>query len=290
MRPLEYVKHEKIRLKDHPQFNEAWLRDRIVEDPAILGLGEVEVRDVEHRQPGAGRLDLLLWQPESGKRYEVEIQLGATDESHIIRCLEYWDIERKRYPQYDHCAVLAAEEITSRFLNVVGLFNGFIPLVAIQLSAIRVGDNVTLHCTKVLDERVLGLEEEEVAGPPVDRAYWEDRGSKSSVALVDECLTVLRGVADSLDLKYNRYYIGLTEHGQPNNFVLFRPKKNWVGVEARLGDADPWSQRLEAAGVEVLAGGRGQGWLHFNLRREDLEQNSELLRELFAAAYGRQED
>ena len=130
MTPLEYSKHEKISLKNHPEFNEAWLHNRIKEDPSLLGLGEVEVRDVERTQSGAGRLDLLLWHAESEKRYEVEIQLGATDESHIIRCLEYWDIERKRYPQYDHCAVLVAEDITSRFLNVVGLFNGFIPLVA----------------------------------------------------------------------------------------------------------------------------------------------------------------
>lgn len=286
MTPLEYTKHEVIRLRVHPEFSEEWLRDRIVEEPAILGLGEVEVRDVERRQPGAGRLDLLLWHPESGKRYEVEIQLGATDESHIIRCLEYWDIERKRYPQYDHCAVLVAEEITSRFLNVVSLFNGFIPLVAIQLSALRIGENVTLHCTKVLDERVLGVEEAETAGPPVDRSYWEDRGSKASVALVDDCLGLLRRVADGLDVKYNRHYVGLTEHGRPNNFVLFRPKKNWARVEARLRDADSWAQRLENAGIEVLAGGRGQGWFHFNLRRDDIQANEELIRELFAAAYG----
>ena len=48
-------------------------------------------------------------------------------ESHIIRTIEYWDIERKRYPQYEHCAVLVAEDITSRFLNVISLFNGTIP-------------------------------------------------------------------------------------------------------------------------------------------------------------------
>ncbi len=39
----------------------------------------------------AGRLDLLL-QDANQRRYEVEIQLGATDESHIIRTIEYWDI------------------------------------------------------------------------------------------------------------------------------------------------------------------------------------------------------
>ena len=40
---------------------------------------------------------------------------SATDESHIIRTIEYWDIERKRYRQYDHTAVIVAEDITSGF-------------------------------------------------------------------------------------------------------------------------------------------------------------------------------
>jgi hypothetical protein len=44
-------------------------------------------------------LDLLLQDADGNRRYEVEVQLGKTDESHIIRTIEYWDIERKRYPQ-----------------------------------------------------------------------------------------------------------------------------------------------------------------------------------------------
>jgi hypothetical protein len=40
-------------------------------------------------------VDLLLQNPETKRRYEVEIQLGATDEAHIIRTIEYWDIEKK---------------------------------------------------------------------------------------------------------------------------------------------------------------------------------------------------
>ena len=44
-----------------------------------------KVRDVERPQPQAGRLDLLLREPDTGKRYEVELMLGAVDESHIIR-------------------------------------------------------------------------------------------------------------------------------------------------------------------------------------------------------------
>ncbi len=83
-----------MQLKNHAEFKEAWLRDRIVEDPTILGLGEVQVKDVERNQPGAGRLDLLLKDSETDSRYEVELMLGTVVESHIIRCIEYWDIER----------------------------------------------------------------------------------------------------------------------------------------------------------------------------------------------------
>jgi hypothetical protein len=135
----KYTKPERIWLRNHSEFNEKWVQDLLAEDPAILGLGDLVLRDRERVQPRAGRLDLLLQDPDTQRRYEVEIQLGSTDESHIIRTIEYWDIERKRYPQYDHCAVLIAEDITRRFLNVVSLFNGTIALIAIQLQALRGG-------------------------------------------------------------------------------------------------------------------------------------------------------
>jgi hypothetical protein len=127
MPSLSYLKPERLSLRDHTELNERWVQARIAEDPSLLGLGELVLKDKERIQPHAGRLDLLLQDPQSYKRYEVEIQLGKTDESHIIRTIEYWDIERKRYPQYDHVAVIVTEEITSRFLNVISLLNGTIP-------------------------------------------------------------------------------------------------------------------------------------------------------------------
>ena len=155
MNKATYAKHERISLKGHPDFNEKWLQERIVEDPSILGLGEVIVVAKERPQERAGRLDLLLADPEQNRRYEVELMLGSTDESHIIRCIEYWDIERRLYPGYEHCAVLIAEDITSRFLNVVALFAGTVPLVVIQLNALVVGDNVVLDFVRVIDRRQL---------------------------------------------------------------------------------------------------------------------------------------
>lgn len=136
---MKLIKPERVFLSKHPVIKEVWLQNQIAADPSILGLGDLILKDKERIQPKAGRLDLLL-QDSSNRLYEVEIQLGKTDEAHIIRTIEYWDIERKRYPQYDHCAVIVAEDITSRFLNVISLFNGHIPLIAIQLNAYKFSD------------------------------------------------------------------------------------------------------------------------------------------------------
>ena len=112
----KYVKPGRIWLKTHPDLTEKWLQDRIGEDPSLLGLGDLVLRDRERPQAGAGRLDLLLQDAEANRRYKVEIQLGRTDESHIIRTIEYWVIERKRYPQYEHIAVIVAADILAEAL------------------------------------------------------------------------------------------------------------------------------------------------------------------------------
>src|SRR4051794_10251876 len=87
-----YIRPERISLKLHPELTEKWVQDLIAAGPSILGLGDLVLRDKERIQPRAGRLDLLLQNPETKRRYEVELQLGATDEAHIIRAIEYWDI------------------------------------------------------------------------------------------------------------------------------------------------------------------------------------------------------
>ena len=97
------------------------------------------------------------------------VMLGATDPSHIIRTIEYWDIERRRYPGYDHVAVLIAEDVTARFLNVMSLLSGSIPLIAIQLDALEVGGNILLNFVQVLDQGHLLFPD--VAGNKLFQSY-----------------------------------------------------------------------------------------------------------------------
>lgn len=290
---LKYEKLTTVSLKGHPTLTEKWVQDRIAEDPTILGLGEIVLKDRERNQPRAGRLDLLLQHPEEPRRFEVEIQLGKTDESHIIRTIEYWDIERKRYPQYDHTAVIVAEEITSRFLNVINLFNGTIPLVAVQMRAVQLGNSVSLVFTTVLDKVQRGLvDEDEEIQEATDRHYWETHGSKFTVAMADELLEIIHRLDPRLELKYNKFYIGLARNGQPDNFVVFRPKKNDIRVELRLEKDEAIEQKLDGAGLDVMDYDDRSSRYRLRLAKGDVKKHLELLTELLSAsfrAYGNSE-
>lgn len=283
---MNYTKFEKVNLKSHPTLNEKWVQDRIAEDPSILGLGDVVLKDKERIQPRAGRLDLLLQEADGNRRYEVEVQLGASDEAHIIRTIEYWDIERKRYPQYEHTAVIVAEDITSRFLNVISLFNGMIPLVAIQMNALKNAENVGLVFTTVLDHMPLGLvEEDEEVAEATDRTYWEQRGSKKTVALADQLLEIARVHDPKLELKYNKFYIGLAKDGQPSNFVIFRPKKGFMRLEPRLSESAEIQERIEAAGLYVMDYDKRWGRYRIRLQPSDFEKSKKILGEIIAEAF-----
>ncbi|MGD0404311.1 MAG: hypothetical protein ABSB66_14060 [Candidatus Acidiferrales bacterium] len=282
---LQYAKGSKIWLKEHPEFDESWLRNIIAKDPSILGLGDLVLKEAERIQPKAGRLDLLFEDAETDKRYEVEIMLGRVDESHIIRCVEYWDIERKRLPTYDHCAVLVAEEITARFLNVISLFNGAIPMVALQLNAIQLDDKVILNFTKVLDEiSPIAAEEEELSERDItDRQYWKDKGSDISLRLADECVEILKEIDPSFSMTYNKHYMGLRQGNRPNNIVVFKAKKKFLRAEIRVNDLDALKSELTNADLEVLAIGRGR--VRLVLHAGEVSAHRDLLKSIFARAY-----
>jgi hypothetical protein len=285
---MKYVKPERIWIAADSELDERWIQDAIANDPQLLGLGDLILKDKERMHPHAGRLDLLFQDSESNHRYEVEIQLGRTDESHIIRTIEYWDVERKRYPQYEHTAVIVAEDITSRFLNVISLFNGFIPLVAIQMQAYRLdADHVHLVFTKVLDQMNLGLvEEDEEVKEVTDRAYWERRATKKTLEMTDELIAMVKTIDPDLAAKYNKFYVGLANrNGQPNNFVIFTPKKDWVRIQPRLAKADAIQAKLEEAGFDAMEYDERWGRYRIRLAKDDIRKHEALLRDLMKMAY-----
>lgn len=283
MKKPEFVAPKFIGLKQHPDYTESWLHETLKAQPELLQLGgDLYVRDSERSQPSGGRLDLLLADRESETRYEVEIQLGATDPSHIIRTIEYWDVERRRFPQYDHVAVIVAEDVTSRFLNVISLFNRAIPMIAIQIKGIEVNGAVTLVATRVLDLVIPGTEEEEER-EAVDRRYWEQQASKESLAVVDRLLPLIREAKAGAELNYNRRHIGLLLDGRARNFVSFHPKKgSHAFAMFKIPRNETVDTRIEETG---LTKGYRRGNYRVRLVESDIREHEDLLRELVQRAY-----
>lgn len=279
------INYEVISLKNHPVYNEKWIQQQIANNPSIIGIGDLILKDKERGQPRAGRLDLLLQDSDSDRRYEVEIQLGKTDESHIIRTIEYWDIERKRYPQYDHCAVIVAEDITSRFFNVIGLFNGHIPIIAIQVKALKIGEDIALVFTTILDELVLGLDEDDATIEVTDRKYWENKSNTKILKLVDKLHERINDFAPNIQLKYNKFYIGLARNGQACNFVSFKAKKGFVRLELKLQQSNEIQDLLDSAELDVMEYANRWGIYRIRLTLKDVEKNSDLISKLMKMAY-----
>ena len=282
---MKHTLLKKLSMKSDPRINEKWVQEVIADNPMILNLGDVRVRDKERRQPTGGRIDLLLESNDGSTRYTVELQLGSTDETHIIRSIEYWDIERRRYPQYEHIGIIIAEDISSRFLNVVSLFNGFIPLMAIQVSAIELDkDNIGLHFTKVVDVLKLGEPDEDKNIEPADRAYWEKRASEKTVKISDEVLNLCKSFDSSLYLKYNKPYIGFVREGIAFNFATCTPQKSAMVLTIRLPQNIEIDEKLEQANIDLLEYLRW-GAYRLKLSVGDIHKHETLLKEILKKAY-----
>jgi hypothetical protein len=276
---LKFVRHQKISLKSNKRFCEAWLHYQICNDTTLLDLGDLDVVERERPQESGGRLDLLLADTEKDTRYEVEILLGPTDPSHIIRCIEYWDLERRKYPAYDHVAVLVAEEVTARFLNVMALFSRSIPLVAIQLNALQVGDAIVLDFVKVLDQRQLREDDTiDVGGEDVDRQWWDARKGADNMRICDRFLQFVKEKSTGYDLQYKKSQVGIFPSGSFFNVICFWPKRKFVATLIKMADPDPWVTRLEEAGIDAES--RKNSRVFARLSTSEVQQHESLLRDL----------
>lgn len=284
---MKYVQTKPFSLKASKDHDEKWLQALLAEDESILGLGDIMHIESERRQNNGGRLDLMFQDETGDVRYCVELQLGATDEAHIIRTLEYWDNERSRNPHIEHIAVIVAEDITTRFLNVISLFNKSVPLIAIQLNAIEVNGDLAITTVKVLDlAQNMGWEEDNTSSKTVtDRNYWEKKATPTTVKFADAFLEFIQGVTkdDSLELKYNKHYIGLAHNGIADNFISFKPRKQGMLVQFKIPRTDELISRIEER-LDFLSYNTRWGLCQIKFSEKDFKDNQVLVTELVELA------
>jgi len=204
-------------------YDEFWLQDQIIDNPSCLQLGELEFISREHQQASGGRLDILLKDPEDDTMYEVEVMLGETDETHIIRTIEYWDNVKRKWPQREHFAVLVAETITRRFFNVIQLMSHAIPIIAIQANVVEADGKKILHFSKILDTYEEPEDESGSIGREYDEEFWKEKSSwtlDAAKALLEAAQAAFSGAS----LNFVKNYIGINVNG--NNYMWLKKRSN----------------------------------------------------------------
>jgi hypothetical protein len=209
--------------------NEGYIQNLIFENPMVIGLGNLVVVEKERKQSSGGRLDILLKNPEDNTMYEVEIMLGETDPSHIIRTIEYWDIEKRRFPLRSHFAVLIAESFTRRYFNVIQLLGLNVPIIAIQLDALRISDKLIINFTKILDVYE-EQEDDDSSIPVVTENKWVEK-SKWTVNNMKYIFETLLQIDEQIGIKYIQSYISVTKNGKNMYSAYIMSPRNRTAFE-----------------------------------------------------------
>lgn len=211
--------------------DEYWLQDIIYSKPDKLGFGQLLPIRKEKKQISGGKLDILLKDPEDNSMYEVEVMLGPTDPSHIIRAIEYWDNEKRRYPQRQHFCVLVAESFDRRYFNVIQLLSQNIPMIAIQADMIELKGQHILHFSKILDIYV--EPEEEIEAAKATEKTWRQKANWTLKAS-NKFLNIISNVTKNISLNFTQSYISLMINGKNTYLFDKRTKPNsffWFSVK-----------------------------------------------------------
>jgi hypothetical protein len=91
----------------------------------------------------------------------------------------------------------------------------------------------------------------------------------------------------TLNLRYNKFYIGLEKDGQAYNFVAFKPRKNQLNFELKLPQSEELDTSIEKAGIPVLEYNKRSGLYRLQLSKEDVDKKAAFLTELARQAYDR---
>jgi len=261
--------------------DEYWLQEQIWSNPACLGLGELEQVRKEKKQSSGGRLDILLGNPDDDSRYAVEVMLGETDETHIVRTIEYWLRERRRHPTKQHYAVLVAEKINKRFFEVIYLLSETTPIIAIQANLRKIGNSVGLSFDTILDIYEDPADESENGGdgsPFATQQNWQKKAAWT-VSHAGQLKAVLSGSMGDISVNYVQSYISLSVQGR--NFMWLNRRtgsSSQLRFKAEIGREDQIAALLDDNQISFTR--KGARSFRLTINDQLLEQKKDTFIEL----------
>lgn len=226
------VKHKEISLKKHSIIEERHIQSIIVANPKILGLGDDLKGSKEINQKNAGRLDLLFQDNNLNKKYEVEIQLGQLDESHLLRTIGYWNIERKKSPDFDHTAVVIAENIRPKILDLIELLKGIVSVIVLEMTAFEKENGIICLKFERIDlNKRIGREDDNdnvikekyESFEELDIYFRENKASETAKEIVNKIYYLLQKIDPNMKIYCTKKYIGFRKEYE-DQFVFVEPR------------------------------------------------------------------
>ena len=291
----KFCKSEVLNLKKHPNYSETWLEETICCEPSILRLGDIKIMERQRRQKdGIARVDLIAQSEDKTEIFVIEMMLGPLDSSHIVRSVEYWLREQKRFarkPEVEVKAVLIAEQICdSRFKDVVRFLCDRMPLTVKEVAAIQVGDMLTLHCTTILDSSDEQSEDITVQPPQTSLESWEHE-HPATLQGAKWFLQHLQFLDPAAVLNFARSTISIRLGSTGNLCMRFRPSAHGsFRARAWISDAEIWRDRLRAQGLRLSGSEDAEDWVRMILTPEDISRHESTLNELCAACIEHQRE
>jgi len=259
--------------------DEYWLQEYIWNNPSCLGLGDLEPIAKEKRQTSGGRLDVLM-KGSDEELYEIEVMLGETDETHIIRTIEYWDIEKKKRPKRQHTAVLIAERINTRFYNVINLLSHSVPIIGIQANLYKTGNSLSLVFTKIIDS----FEEPEIEeenGATYGAEYIQKQFPATS-EVIATIVSLVNETSSDVRVNYIKKGASIFINGTRKIIIVRRAKKqSSIAYVVSDEDRSKVEEILDASSVSYdYKYGKIRIWLDNTSLTENIDAHREIIKRL----------
>ena len=155
------------------------------------------------------------------------------------------------------------------------------------MQAYKVGEHITLVFTTVMNELTRGVVDEDEAADaaPTDRLYWERKASPNMVKMTDQLLVIAKDFDPTLELKFNKFYIGFQRNGRGTTFVTFEPRKNTFLFQPKIPQSEELDSQIATEGLEAVGYDRTWGYYKIRLGQDGVNRHQEFLKSLIRSAF-----
>lgn len=266
----------------------------IAKEPNMLGRGELKLIDMEVTYENKRRLDLLFQSKDLKTIYEVEIQLGQLNGSHLFRTVEYWLNEKENKSGHKHVAVLIAEDVTERALEILKLCMGNVSIVILKMTA-NEGENgkpdlkfreVYPDERAIVDEYKQYEEYEEIV--LCDRQYYENYKPEELLKAADTIFRILKEIDPVIEMNYTQSYIGF-KTGKIRGLAFIVIKKEELILKLVLERLAETETKINDLRLDLIGyaerKGKKCGEYKIRLTVDDVKNKEEALKELLNMAH-----